>query len=299
MKKANRSKDIYKKDSGIITGTLELVREEKLYRLIPNKKKESRLEASGVILVDETKCLVIFDNLNYIAQIHTSLEPKNTNRLWPAPSLGSGFEDIAIDPERKRVFCLIEALEDVDGLYRGFIAEFDANDHLIRCTRLATEFEFANKGYEGLAFVRQNGKEYLFALCEGNLGTNAKQGGARIDAFAETADGNWGFIHSIFLPKTAEFEDYAGLAHLNGRIAVVSQASARIWIAKIDIEAKAIVPGSEAVYLFPKKSYGNVEGIDWLSEDTLIAVSDKKKSIQPKRCIKKEQSIHVFRIPAV
>ena len=31
---------------------LELVRESKLYRLIPGKKKNARLEASGVALVD-------------------------------------------------------------------------------------------------------------------------------------------------------------------------------------------------------------------------------------------------------
>jgi hypothetical protein len=58
------------------------------------------------------------------------------------------------------------------------------------------------------------------------------------------------------------------------------------------------VRGSEAVYRFPSKSYGNVEGIGWLSEDTLIAVSDKKKARQPERCAEKDQSIHVFRIPA-
>jgi hypothetical protein len=32
---------------------------------------------------------------------------------------------------------------------------------------------------------------------------------------------------------------------------------------------------------FPSKSYGNVEGIAWLSEDTPVAVSDEKKSRQP------------------
>jgi hypothetical protein len=58
------------------------------------------------------------------------------------------------------------------------------------------------------------------------------------------------------------------------------------------------VDGSQAVYRFPKKSYGNVEGIAWLSEDTLVCVSDKKKKRQPKKCADKDQSIHIFRIPA-
>lgn len=280
-----------------MTKKLELVREEKLYRLLSGKKKTSRLEASGVALVDDTTALVIFDNLNAIARIDVSLEPRDTNRLLPAPSLGEGFEDIAVDLEGHRVFCLIEALEDVDGLFRGFVSEYDAAGHLIRCTRLATEFEFENKGYEGLAHVRHKGGEYLFALCEGNLGTNAKRGGGRMDAYARAPDGSWKPVHRINLPKTAEFEDYAGIAHRDGRLAIVSQASARVWTARLDSKARALVPGSEAVYRFPTKSYGNVEGIGWLSEDTLLVVSDKKKSHQPERCAEKDQSIHVFRIP--
>jgi hypothetical protein len=86
--------------------------------------------------------------------------------------------------------------------------------------------------------------------------------------------------------------------HGNGRLAVVSQASARVWTARVDEDAHALVHGSDAVYRFPNKSYGNVEGIAWLSEDTLVAVSDKKKTRQPERCAEKDQSIHVFRIPA-
>jgi hypothetical protein len=42
----------------------------------------------------------------------------------------------------------------------------------------------------------------------------------------------------------------------------------------------------------------NVEGIAWLSRDTLVAVSDRKKWRQPARCAEKDQSIHLFRIPA-
>lgn len=56
--------------------------------------------------------------------------------------------------------------------------------------------------------------------------------------------------------------------------------------------------GSGAVYRFPKKSYGNVEGISWLDDRTLVAVSDRRKAGQPERCARKDQSIHVFGIPA-
>ena len=116
--------------------------------------------------------------------------------------------------------------------------------------------------------------------------------------FTRAADGGWEPSHRIRLPKTAEFEDYAAMAYRDGRLAVVSQASARVWTARVDASALALVPGSDAVYRFPNKSYGNVEGIAWLSEDTLVAVSDRKKARQPERCAAKDQSIHVFRIPA-
>jgi hypothetical protein len=46
---------------------LELVREEKLFRLLPGRKESSRLEASGIALVDDTTALVVFDNLNQVA----------------------------------------------------------------------------------------------------------------------------------------------------------------------------------------------------------------------------------------
>jgi uncharacterized protein YjiK len=276
---------------------LELIREEKLFRLLPGRRESSRLEASGVALVDDKTALVVFDNLNQVARIDLSLKPRASNRLMPAPSLGSGFEDIAIDRRHGRVFCLIEAIEDFDGLLRGFVAEYDRAGHFLRCTRLHTEFRKANKGFEGLAHARRGGREYLYALCEGNVGRSAR--GGRIDVFVRPRDGDWKASHRICLPMQVELKDYAALAYRDRQLAVVSQASARLWVARVDEEARDLVPGSQAVFRFPSKSYGNVEGIAWLSRDTLVAVSDRKKRQQPARCAEKDQSIHLFRIPAV
>jgi hypothetical protein len=103
--------------------------------------------------------------------------------------------------------------------------------------------------------------------------------------------------HRIQLSEKAEFEDYAALAYRYQQLAVVSQASARLWVAQINEKAHAVVSGSEAVYRFPNKSYRNVEGIAWLDRHTLVAVSDRKKKRQPGRCSDKDQSIHLFRIP--
>jgi len=281
-----------------MTRKLELVREEKLFRLLPGRKKSSRLEASGVALLDDTTALVIFDNLNYIARIDLSLENSDRNGLYPAPSLGSGFEDIAVDVKHGRAFCLIEALEDFDGVLRGFVAEYDREGHFLRCTQLDTRFQTANKGFEGLAHGWLGDREYVYALCEGNRGTAAKSGGGRIDVFVRAPDGGWEASHRLRLPKEAEFEDYAALAYRGGQLAVASQASARVWVARVDEDARGVVAGSGKIYRFPNKSYGNVEGIAWLSPDTLVAVSDQKKKAQPARCAEKDQSIHVFRIPA-
>ena len=115
---------------------LELIREEKLFRLLPGRTKHSRLEASGVALVNDTTALVVFDNLNQVARIDLSLKRHVRNALLPAPSLGAGFEDIGIDPRHRRVFCLVESVEDCDGLLRGFIAEYNEDGGFIRCSRL-------------------------------------------------------------------------------------------------------------------------------------------------------------------
>jgi hypothetical protein len=295
-----------------VSRRLALVREAKLYRLLPGRLESSRLEASGVALVDDRTALVVFDNLNFVARIDLSLRRSPRNALLAAPSLGAGFEDIAIDAAHRRVFCLVEALEDVDGLLRGFVGEYEADGGFIRCTRLHTRFEKENTGFEGLAHVRRRGREFLYALHEGPAqrrgvpaggsargrarGAKRSNGGARIDVFVRARAG-WTESHQLRLPALAAFRDFAALAYRDGRAAIVSQESARLWVARVDERARKVVRGSEAVYRFPKRSYGNVEGIAWLSADTLVAVSDRRKRGQPGRCAKKDQSIHIFRIP--
>jgi hypothetical protein len=276
-----------------VSRKLELIREEKLFRLLPGRTKRSRLEASGVALVDDNTALVVFDNLNQVARIDLSLKRHSSNALLPAPSLGSGFEDVCIDHRYRRVFCLVESVEDFDGLLRGFVAEYDQGGRFIRCLRLPSHLEKQNKGFEGLGHMWRGGREYLYALCEAG-----HKGKGRIEVFVRPRGGDWKASHSIQLPKKAAFEDYAALAYRNRQLAVVSQASARLWVAQIDEKAHAVVPKSEAVYRFPGMSYGNVEGIAWLDADTLVAVSDRKKKGQPDCCSDKDQSIHLLRIPA-
>ena len=275
---------------------LELIREEKLFRLIPGRTKKSRLEASGVALIGDSTALVVFDSLNQIARIDVSLKRSRRNRLSPSPSLGSGFEDVAADPRSGATFALIESVLDFDGVLRGFVAEYDRDGHLRECSRLPGKFQKANKGFEGLAHSRHQGREYLYALNEANVRTsNGRRG--RVDVFVRSAQGAWQQSHSIQLPEEARFKDYSGLAYRDGQVAIVSQESARLWVARLDTRTHKLIPKSGAVYRFPSKHYRNVEGIDWLSPDTLIAVSDRMKPEQPARSADTDQSIHVFRIP--
>ena len=272
---------------------LELIREEKLFRLIPGRTRASRLEASGVALIDDSTALVAFDNLNQIARIDASLKRSPRNGFWRAPSVGAGFEDIATDRARGSTFGLIEAVEDLDGVLRGFVSEYDHQRQLRQCMPLPGQFRKDNKGFEGLAHVRHQGREHLLALRE----ANSTGGRGRIDVYVRRASGAWRRSHRISLPDEARFKDYSALAYRDGRIAIVSQKSARLWVGQLDPRRQRLVRGSGTVYRFPGKNYLNVEGIDWLSADTLIAVSDRKKKDQPARCGRTDQSIHVFRVP--
>ncbi len=134
-------------------------------------------------------------------------------------------------------------------------------------------------------------------MCEGNLCIAATEGGGRIQAFVRTKEETWQWSHEIALPEAAEFEDYAAISFHGDQIAVVSQSSSRVWIGGIDRDAHAFSDDG-VIYKFPEKSYCNVEGVDWLSDDLLVMVSDRMKAgKQAKRCVCKDQSIHVFRIP--
>ena len=275
---------------------LELVREKKLYKLLPGRKKKSPLEASGVAVVDGY-AYIIFDSLNLIGKVDPSLEPNDSNKLIPALSIGTGFEDITFDPRKRRFYLIIEAGEDTDGKYRGFVVEYDEDFKFQRCTRLSTTFESENKGFEGVAHLWRGEKEYLLALCEGNLCTAATKGGGRVQVFERTEEENWKWSHEVALPASAEFKDYAAIKFHGSRIALVSQSSSRVWVGEIDQTAHAYVDDG-ITFKFPDKGYCNAEGVAWLSDDHLVVVSDRMKaSKQAKRCAEKDQSIHIFRIP--
>ena len=277
---------------------LELLQEKKLYKLFPNKKKR-KLEASGVYVTDQSTCYVIFDNLNKVGRVDLSLESSDSNCMIPVLNVGSGFEDITYDLQNDRFYLIVEALKDkTHGGHRGLVSEYDGDFTFRRCSQLDPAFEKKNKGFEGVEHMRRGDTEYLVGLWEDTLGQDGKKGRGRLYLFPRAADGTWAKPRAINLPSTAKFKDFAAIARRGNRVAVISQESQRLWLGEIDESVSGFVEGTGTTYRFPNKCYGNVEGVSWISADQLVMVSDRRKKKQDKCCADKDQSIHIFRIPA-
>jgi hypothetical protein len=292
------------KQNPTTTPELELVDEAKIRTLLGNPP-EKRFEASGVCVKDDA-CYVIFDNTSHLARFELHESKLSTdNRTIPLHSPFSGYEDIAYDPRAKRFFLLIEAQKVSAGRYRARIEEYDQDLNLLSHRWADFPFKHKNKGLEGLACVYLDERLYLLGLCEGNRckggAKGRRPGQGRIQVFERGQD-SWAHVQTIKLPETLRGEDYASLDVCGNRIAVVSQASSLLWIGMFK-DRQGNFTDTGQTYRFPqhrkhKPAYCNIEGIAWLSPDLILAVSDKRKSgDQAKRCKRKDQSLHIFRIP--
>jgi hypothetical protein len=126
---------------------------------------------------------------------------------------------------------------------------------------------------------------------------------------------HWTTIREIQIPSSAYFRDYSALTmNSEGRVAISSQEESQIWIGQVkgqredglwDVDSMEFSPhDKQVVYDFPKNDqcatiYCNIEGVHWINDDMIIAVSDKMKSKgkQDFRCFDKDQSVHVFVLP--
>jgi hypothetical protein len=284
--------------------TLELVRENKIADLLPDEGI-GRWEASGVQARGQY-LYVIFDNLPHIARFHGSLKAGHRhNILVRQRGEAADFEDITYHPVDRRFLIIIEARSDPKDGSRPAIEEYDEDLRYLDRAIVDFPVESRNKGLEGVVCVRRGADDYVLGLCEGNKcrggAKGRKPGGGRIQIF-QKADGGWRHRGTIKLPKSVQFEDYAAVDVVGDRIAVVSQANSALWIGTFKDQSWAFVDEG-TVYRFPTddagdRSYFNIEGVAWLPPDKIAAVSDKrKKGDQPKAAKRKDQSIHIFRIP--
>ena len=284
--------------------TLELLKEYKIYELLPAGSVDDRLEASGVCL-KQGHFYVIFDNSPHIARLDTELTPGHSdNVLLQQRGESAGFEDVTYHEADRRFYIILEALIYDDHSYKPNIEEYDDNFRFISNRWVDFTLESENKGLEGLTYLKRNGEDYILGLCEGNKCKSGKKGrkpgGGRIQVF-QKGDEQWDHKGTIKLPKAVEFEDYASLDVENNRLAVVSQSTSTLWIGTFAEEGWEFLDDG-IIYQFPKNDAGetvycNIEGVSWITPSQIVVVSDKCKSgDQPKVCRQKDQSIHIFNI---
>jgi hypothetical protein len=282
-----------------------LVAERKLADFISPPTPDGVLEASGVV-AKGADYYVIFDNVRRIARIHRSLEPGSKRHAWfGRKRAGEGYEDIAFSRQTRRFYLLIEAEKHPDGTYKALIDECDESAQYKRRRWVDVAFEKRNTGFEGLSALRWRGQDYLLALCEGNRcragRAGRKPGGGRLHLL-QRAGTLWKPVARIKLPPAVAFEDYSAVALRGRRIAVLSQQSSRLWIGTLRFGDWTIA-GEGTTYGFPrtrkgKIKYRTLEGLCWVTDRSVVIVSDLSKRRYGKRCRKTDQSIHVFKVPS-
>ena len=284
---------------------LELVREAKILDILEGSLNP-RLEASGVLAKDGL-FYVIFDNLPHIARIGPALVRTASDNHMIVQEKGHrrGFEDIAYDAHSGRFYVLIESLRRGRAKFMAAVQEYDAAFRYIGSSWLDFPLDRPNKGLEGLTCVHREGQTYLLGLCEGNRCKGGAEGripgGGRIQVFRRGRR-DWDRVAKIRLPETVLFEDYSGITVTGERIAVVSQVSSALWLGRLSPDGWQVT-GAGTTYALPRDAdgsivYGTAEGVSWIAPDEVVMVSDKAKPEQDHRCRAKDQSIHVFRIPA-
>ena len=287
---------------------LELVKEAKIAALLTQKMNE-RHEASGIYFKDGF-LYIVFDNDPYIVRLKPDLSSDpNDRRVIYLHEGAVGYEDLTFQPFEKHWYCLLEALEYRAGEFRPRIDEFDEEFHLVDHHWLEFPLERSNKGIEGLATLRYHDEDYLLGLCEGNNCQGGKAGrtpgNGRIQVFKQDAH-EWRHFGTIKLPGMIPFADYSSLA-LNDRfITVISQVTSAMWVGKIREDAAsldALFEDDGHLYTFPRDDEGriiycNLEGVTWIGDGMVAAVSDRSKAHQQaSRCERKDQAVHIFRLP--
>jgi hypothetical protein len=286
---------------------LEIVQEARIGELLKGNG-DKRYEASGVHLKDGY-LHIIFDDNPGLLRIrpdwnHAGEEPV----VMDLKGTGAGYEDITYQSSTRRWYCLIEAAKTESGVSMPRIDEYDESFAFIKGHWLNFPLKAGNKGFEGLSTLHYAGNNYLLGLCEGNDCKSGKAGAlpgnGRIQFFKWIAE-NWERVCTIRLPKAVHYKDYASLDVRDGRVTVLSQGSSAMWVGRLRQQPAGPEEWFEddgLLYLFPRDDKGrikycNLEGVTWLGNDRLVVVSDKGKSDQPGRCARKDQSIHIFKLP--
>ena len=300
--------------------------------LFQDSRGAQKFEGSDVIF-HEGFFYAIADSLWSILAVSEDLEVfGEKNRMIGHPFREddeSGYEGIFVVDG---VFYVVrESVEDAsgDGEYRAVVEEIvvdggEGGGYTImdQCETTFT-FEGDSKGFEGAVGMKgADGELYFLGLCEGNHCGEKKEGRDRGHGRvvvmkkkgADEEEGcKWVDIGTMDIPSSANFMDYSAISISDeGRVAITSQEDSAMWVGELEgLDADGFfVPGETAfaaegeVLNFPRDGecrfiYCNIEGIHWIGNDRLVAVSDKMKNRgkQDFRCFDFDQSLHIFSMP--
>ena len=286
--------------------------------LFQDTKGQKKYEASSVILADNNNnsnnAYAICDNSWSIYQFGSALKPFDaTNKMIGDPNReqgeDSGYEALFYDSGT--FYVLRESvLHEKTQSYHAIIEELELGDDdytVVDTCSSAFEFEGDSKGFEGAIALRDTNNELVvLGLCEGNHCSEKRKfdvGHGEFVAMKKkkgTQDNGttspclWETIRKIKIPSSAKFRDYsAATMDDKGRVAISTQEDSAVWIGQLlgrdeatglwDLDKLEFDPKIGEVYQFPKNDkcetvYCNVEGIHWINNEMLMAVSDKMKS---------------------
>ena len=326
-------------DGGYSKRTLKLAYELPFSSLFRDNKGQRKYEASSVIVVDDMAYAVCdsswaiskFDSkLDPFADANIQVGDPARDKE------DSGYE--ALFHDGGTFYVVRESIDHGRKSKRGGAAEQEVtgyhavieelslqNDDYTVIEQCPTEFEFegSSKGFEGATAVHDlSGELVVLGLCEGNHCSEKYKndvGNGIVVAMRKTFDEHghcqWETIRKIRVPKSANFRDYSALAVREGtsRVAISSQEESQMWVGTLlgrneaglwDVDRMEFDDSEGVVYDFPKNDncetiYCNIEGVHWLNDDMVIAVSDKMKGRgkQDFVCFDKDQSVHVFVLP--
>ncbi|MBI3233860.1 MAG: hypothetical protein HYZ42_07425 [Bacteroidetes bacterium] len=274
------------------------IAEKKIYKLLNGYSSSDDFEASGVYAMG-SYFYMVFDNRYKIGKLLNTLpENSGSNSLLSSGSGSSNFEGIAYDNVGTPNWYVVEESVSNGGSYYPRIREYDnsMNYQSNQWTDYSFNSSNNNKEFEGIAYIRRNNEDYLLSIVEGtgNIAV-MKQSGS-----------SWTTITEFNIPVT--FTDYSDIAIYGNKLAVTSQEDAQLWVGTLSSTSWATTGGSGTVYDFPKGSstgvvgtgnytlYGNVEGVSFINDSTIVTCTDKASNSQPSYQTYKDQSVQIFKL---
>ncbi len=276
--------------------------EIKLSEILSYPLHHKKLEGSGIYYYNK-KYYIIFDNINYLAIIDTDFNKNSL--LWLPTRPSSGFEAITFSEQKQSFYILEEASKEI--IPHGYIHEYRLSENkFLNPVKIPFPLE-SKHGFEGIAVYTLENKNYFILLLEKE--TSHPKIPQKGNLLILEEHPKLGLIEYAFYSLShIGFKDYSDIAIKQNKVAIVSQKSSAVWIGEWDYKIHKPIHGK--AYKFPlvdekgkfeggfQKGYCNVEGVSWVSEKTLVFVSDRQKKHKRKEvCAFKEEMLHIFEIP--